>query len=434
MASYDFPVLRNITNGEHEIKITKSPYHIGRYMGADYVIKDKFISRRQCTIKYTENGWILQDCSTNGTKVNEEIYKQSSSPPLKNYDKISFDNTYHIFRFLLNAPKDSSPSPESNFDDNNISDEVLNDLVDVLEFCPNISSENDCEILVVPEKDSDDYLLVRFLQDSQTVNSISPTDNNKEANTVAVASIGNKIDPTCVIDLTSSPDCSTEISKIKSEQTISLMKSKRCHSPVSSTTEERANRKLCIEKSQYNEMEEELICTICTCVFIKPVTLSCSHTFCNYCITTWKNKKPECPICRVAIRSLNRTLVLDNIIEKFLENVPLEVRQQREDNIKERDQIEKKMTKSTKVIESNYGGPYQIMFGEYHDPMREVTVHTTISSSSYAITINSSTSTLDSSNESSDSESWVPRPYYGGYGRCYLCEGEGHWANGCPFK
>lgn len=23
-------------------------------------------------------------------------------------------------------------------------------------------------------------------------------------------------------------------------------------------------------------------------------------------------------------------------------------------------------------------------------------------------------------------------PYFGGYGRCYICNQEGHWANGCP--
>lgn len=65
-------------------------------------------------------------------------------------------------------------------------------------------------------------------------------------------------------------------------------------------------------------MEDELLCTICANLFIKPVTLACSHTFCQYCIETWKKKKSECPICRKKITSSARTLVLDNVIEKVV--------------------------------------------------------------------------------------------------------------------
>lgn len=87
-------------------------------------------------------------------------------------------------------------------------------------------------------------------------------------------------------------------------------------------------------------MEDELMCTICANLFIKAVTLGCSHSFCQYCINMWKKKKSDCPICRKKIASDIRTLVLDNIIEKMLENAPQEMRDQRKEAMAERTKIE----------------------------------------------------------------------------------------------
>ncbi|KAH9632334.1 hypothetical protein HF086_010259 [Spodoptera exigua] len=45
-------------------------------------------------------------------------------------------------------------------------------------------------------------------------------------------------------------------------------------------------------------MESELQCSICNELFVEATTLNCSHTFCKYCISVWKKKKRDCPICR----------------------------------------------------------------------------------------------------------------------------------------
>lgn len=45
-------------------------------------------------------------------------------------------------------------------------------------------------------------------------------------------------------------------------------------------------------------MESELQCSICAELFVSAIVLNCSHTFCKYCITMWKKKKKDCPICR----------------------------------------------------------------------------------------------------------------------------------------
>lgn len=64
--------------------------------------------------------------------------------------------------------------------------------------------------------------------------------------------------------------------------------------------------------------ENELQCSICTELFIKAVTLNCSHTFCNYCIGQWRQNKALCPICRTKIDTVSSTLVVDNFISKVI--------------------------------------------------------------------------------------------------------------------
>lgn len=63
-------------------------------------------------------------------------------------------------------------------------------------------------------------------------------------------------------------------------------------------------------------LEDELQCSICTEMFVQAVTLSCSHSFCKYCITQWQNNQSFCPICRTKITMQFSTRVLDNFIEK----------------------------------------------------------------------------------------------------------------------
>ncbi|XP_016295585.1 tripartite motif-containing protein 35-like isoform X1 [Sinocyclocheilus anshuiensis] len=49
-----------------------------------------------------------------------------------------------------------------------------------------------------------------------------------------------------------------------------------------------------------SSFEEDLSCPVCCDVFINPVVLSCSHSFCEDCVQRfWENKSvQECPVCR----------------------------------------------------------------------------------------------------------------------------------------
>ncbi|KAG8198734.1 hypothetical protein JTE90_023500 [Oedothorax gibbosus] len=84
-------------------------------------------------------------------------------------------------------------------------------------------------------------------------------------------------------------------------------------------------------------LEEELICNICTEVFIKATTLGCSHTFCEHCITLWKRKQKRCPICREVIASQTRILIMDNFIDKVVEKLDKDYQDKRKEVIASRE-------------------------------------------------------------------------------------------------
>lgn len=68
---------------------------------------------------------------------------------------------------------------------------------------------------------------------------------------------------------------------------------------------------------------EDLSCPVCHDIFKDPVMLTCSHSVCKYCSTTfWATKETrECPICKKV--SSNDpplpNLILKNVCESFLQ-------------------------------------------------------------------------------------------------------------------
>ncbi|XP_053568682.1 E3 ubiquitin-protein ligase RNF8 isoform X2 [Bombina bombina] len=89
--------------------------------------------------------------------------------------------------------------------------------------------------------------------------------------------------------------------------------------------------------SHMNEvLDNELQCIICSEHFIEAVTLNCAHSFCSYCIKSWRRRKDECPICRQPIHSETRSLVLDNCIDSMVAKLSVEMKERRAKLIKER--------------------------------------------------------------------------------------------------
>ncbi|XP_041108663.1 E3 ubiquitin-protein ligase rnf8-like isoform X2 [Polyodon spathula] len=83
-------------------------------------------------------------------------------------------------------------------------------------------------------------------------------------------------------------------------------------------------------------LENELQCIICSELFFEAVTLNCAHSFCSHCINQWRKRKDECPICRQGIFAQTRSLVLDNCIDRMVENLSSEMKERRENLIRER--------------------------------------------------------------------------------------------------
>jgi len=49
------------------------------------------------------------------------------------------------------------------------------------------------------------------------------------------------------------------------------------------------------------KVDEDLICSICSCVVSMPNDLACGHLFCNDCLEKWRVESKTCPICRQII-------------------------------------------------------------------------------------------------------------------------------------
>lgn len=70
-------------------------------------------------------------------------------------------------------------------------------------------------------------------------------------------------------------------------------------------------------------MEAELVCSICSEYFVQATTLNCSHTYCAACISQWLQQQgtPKCPHCRAEVTSRVGSLVLDNYIDRVVEQM-----------------------------------------------------------------------------------------------------------------
>lgn len=100
---------------------------------------------------------------------------------------------------------------------------------------------------------------------------------------------------------------------------------------------EEATRKTVIE-----QMEDEFTCIICQDLFINSTTLPCAHSFCEYCLKSWLQKKSNCPICRQPIMGRPvRSLVLDNAIAKMVESMDEETKTRRQTVRQEREELKR---------------------------------------------------------------------------------------------
>jgi len=94
------------------------------------------------------------------------------------------------------------------------------------------------------------------------------------------------------------------------------------------------------KKSVVDSVEEvvdgEMQCPVCNELFIRPVLLGCTHTFCEYCINCWKKTRKNCPTCRAPIATETRCLAVDNLLTRIVGALSQELRDTRETTVRER--------------------------------------------------------------------------------------------------
>jgi len=109
------------------------------------------------------------------------------------------------------------------------------------------------------------------------------------------------------------------------------------------------------EKARFlDKCNDELKCSICDDIFIEPMSLNCGHVYCQYCLERWKkdckkNNKPyTCPNCRSKITNSVRSIHLDNLIAAIFRDANDEVKKDREELIKDRQEEESTFFKQPK--------------------------------------------------------------------------------------
>ncbi|KAG5900081.1 hypothetical protein JTB14_016053 [Gonioctena quinquepunctata] len=367
-----------------------------------------------------------EDSSTNGTCVNSLLVKNNTSPPLKHNDIIDLDRENEKYVFQHPA----SPAE--------ISDEQLCRLADSLlsgvEVVPNITepstedgpppnkqinldhSTNDrnsaidasvVEVLITPTTDKDTSI-VDLTNDSlrKSINKDGPPPN-KQIKLDHSTNDRNSAQDTSVVEVLISPttDKDTSIVDLTNDSLRKSINSKNVEPEIVAGPSKIPDESLPkVEESKtyadVEDMEDEILCPICSEMYVKAVTLGCSHTFCKFCIEMWKKKKMVCPICRTKITSLVSTLVLDNLIEK----------------------------------ES-----YDPNTGMQHNTRNQSIIELSSSSSTELDSDYDDDEDTDNWRDDYDEDNWYEQgdtggAYYGGYGHCFSCGRRGHWSNGCPYR
>ncbi|KAL3271559.1 hypothetical protein HHI36_022034 [Cryptolaemus montrouzieri] len=404
----EYPRLVDLSN-EQTIPITSEKFLVGRSLKCNFVLDSVFVSRIHFILEKSNGMWNIRDKSSNGTFCNDLLIGFDNSSPLKNGDIIKLYNANTEFRFEL-YPRDPG-----------ITDELL---CQALDSVVTVKSQEDEQNIF-----GDHCYEVDQNSDHPVVNEVIISEHGDEASDIIIP---------CPL-----PESSSETDRIKNKRCSSSRESPSANDDQSpfkknksgigeeiikldEEDQEPPDKKKEKENSKkekqinFDLIEEEMQCSICSEMFIKAVTLNCCHTFCKYCIDQWKKQQCFCPICRQKITSMAPTLVLDNYIEKIVCQMDDETKERRKRINVDRLTIEDAPSTSKKNL-----------------PHTSSSTSSTSDSSRTMVTVTiSSDEEFDSeeNDDYDDSYTGVPGGYYGGYGRCFNCNRKGHWAPGCPYR
>lgn len=103
-----------------------------------------------------------------------------------------------------------------------------------------------------------------------------------------------------------------------------------------------------LQKDAQEMLENDLSCAICQDIYINPLILNCSHSFCKFCVYRWLTKNKKCPQCRMAVTFQAENLALRNIINKMVQKSSEQFQKNRKNNVDQRLKDEEEQEKDSK--------------------------------------------------------------------------------------
>uniref|UniRef100_A0A3B5M2N8 LON peptidase N-terminal domain and ring finger 3 n=1 Tax=Xiphophorus couchianus TaxID=32473 RepID=A0A3B5M2N8_9TELE len=91
----------------------------------------------------------------------------------------------------------------------------------------------------------------------------------------------------------------------------------------------------------------DLECSLCMRLFYEPVTTPCGHTFCLQCLERCLDHNPKCPLCKEELseylvqRQYCKTVLMENLISKYLPSEFIERQKMHEEEIAELSNLNK---------------------------------------------------------------------------------------------
>ncbi|KAM6934202.1 LON peptidase N-terminal domain and RING finger protein 2 [Xenentodon cancila] len=85
----------------------------------------------------------------------------------------------------------------------------------------------------------------------------------------------------------------------------------------------------------------DMECSLCMRLFYEPVTTPCGHTFCLKCLERCLDHNPNCPLCKenlseyLATRGYNKTLLMEEVLQRYLGDELAERKKIHEEEMKE---------------------------------------------------------------------------------------------------
>ncbi|XP_054643928.1 LON peptidase N-terminal domain and RING finger protein 2 [Dunckerocampus dactyliophorus] len=85
----------------------------------------------------------------------------------------------------------------------------------------------------------------------------------------------------------------------------------------------------------------DMECSLCMRLFYEPVATPCGHTFCLKCLERCLDHNPNCPLCKenlseyLATRGYNKTLLMEEVLQRYLSNELAERKKIHEEEMKE---------------------------------------------------------------------------------------------------